>query len=285
MTGVARVHVACRRLDAPGQYAERADEVVPIASMYKVLLALEVADAFERGALRPETRVEVTPESRSPGGFGLTRFAYPAAVSLHDLMYMSLAWSDNTAADLLLDQVGVDAVHDRAARLGLASFWLAGSCRTLLGNAGADFGYPTDTDAELGDWSPLADASDLVLERTTRASVADLVELAARLDADEAAHPAACARVRELMAEQVWTFRFAQAFSSPDWTRASKTGTLSPWRGEFGIVTRRDGARFALAVAVRQHLVDTPPDAVDRAVAGAAWTAVQRSLDISNASG
>jgi len=263
MTGVARVHVACRRLDAPGQYAERADEVVPIASMYKVLLALEVADAFERGALRPETRVEVTPESRSPGGFGLTRFAYPAAVSLHDLMYMSLAWSDNTAADLLLDQVGVDAVHDRAARLGLASFWLAGSCRTLLGNAGADFGYPTDTDAELGDWSPLADASDLVLERTTRASVADLVELAARLDADEA----------------------AQAFSSPDWTRASKTGTLSPWRGEFGIVTRRDGARFALAVAVRQHLVDTPPDAVDRAVAGAAWTAVQRSLDISNASG
>ena len=26
---------------------ERADDVVPIASMYKVLLALEVADAFE----------------------------------------------------------------------------------------------------------------------------------------------------------------------------------------------------------------------------------------------
>ncbi len=283
MSDLARVHVACRRLDAPGEHTQRADEVVPIASMYKVLLALEVADAFERGALRPETRVEVGPESRSPGGFGLTRFAHPAAISLHDLMYMSLAWSDNTAADVLLDLVGVDAVHDRAARLGLGSFWLAGSCRTLLANAGADFGYATDEEAELGDWSPLADASDLVLERTTRGSVADLVELAARLDAGDAARPGACARVRDVMSQQVWTFRFAQAFPEPEWSRACKTGTLSPWRGEFGLITHRDGARFAIAVAVRQRHAGAPADAVDRAVADAARDAVQGVMEKSNA--
>jgi beta-lactamase class A len=83
------------------------------------------------------------------------------------------------------------------------------------------------------------------------------------------------------MAEQVWTFRFAQAFPAPEWLRASKTGTLSPWRGEFGIVTRRDGARFALAVAVRQQQVSAAADAVDAAVADVARAAVERAANVS----
>jgi beta-lactamase class A len=271
---VGNFHIACRRLDAPGEFVLRDLETVPIASMYKVLLALEVADAFERGDLAPDTILHVVPAQHSPGGFGVTEFAYPVDVALRDLLYMSLAWSDNTSADLLLELVGLDAVVARARGLGLASVGIVGGCRTLLSNAGRDFGYVTDTEAELSDWVPTSDASDLLLDRTTRASVADLSRLAELIDAESAASPGACRLVRDLMSRQIWTTRFAYSFPTPGWTRATKTGTLSPWRGEFGILCRADGARFALAVVVRQHYASSLGDVVDRAVSAVASSAI-----------
>ena len=81
----------------------------------------------------------------------------------------------------------------------------------------------------------------------------------------------------QLMGTQVWTARFATAFPEPDWNRASKTGTLNPWRGEFGIVSRADGATFALAVAVRRHHRRTPGVSIDSAVSAVASSAVALS--------
>jgi beta-lactamase class A len=271
-TNVGAFHVACRRLDAPGSFTMRASDTVPIASMYKVLLALEVADAFDRGDLAPDTSVRIAPGSHSPGGFGITEFAYPARIALRDLLYMSLAWSDNTASDVLLERVGLDAVVARAHRLGLGSVGIIGGCRTLLQNAGQDFGYATDAEAEDADWDP--GAGDLVLSRTTRASADDLARLGELLDDETAARPAACRLVRDLMQRQVWTTRFAYGFPEPAWSRATKTGTLSPWRGEFGILTRDDGARFSLAVIVRQRDPGTAADVVDRAVSAVATSAI-----------
>ena len=270
-------HVACRRLDAEGGFALRELDTVPIASMYKVLLALEVADAFESGSLAPDTPVRIPPSMHTPEGAGLTEFAYPVTVSLRDLIYMSLAWSDNTASDVLLDRVGVDAVVARAHRLGLGSVGIVGDCRTLLSNAARDFGYANDADAARADWEPMTDESDLALGRTTRASVADLARLAEFIELETAAAPAACRLVRQLMGTQVWTARFATAFPEPDWNRASKTGTLNPWRGEFGIVSRADGATFALAVAVRRHHRRTPGVSIDSAVSAVASSAVALS--------
>lgn len=272
-------YVAARRVDGPGSFGLRDDEVVPIASAFKVLLALEVADAFARGDLRPDAEVRVTAAQHCPGGAGLNRFAHPATIALADLLYLCLALSDNTASDLLLERVGVDALHARAAALGLETLRIVGSCRALLRNAGEDFGYATEADAVGADWAPTTDAADLVRERTTRASAADLVRLASLLASEQAARPEACRLVRELMRRQVWTSRFAAGFCAPDWTRAAKTGTLQPWRGEFGVVTRHDGVRVAVAVIVRQHRLDTPDAVVDAAVGAVARSAVGLALE------
>lgn len=80
------------------------------------------------------------------------------------------------------------------------------------------------------------------------------------------------------MRRQAWTTRFAAAFGPPLWTRAGKTGTLQPWRGEFGVVTRRDGMRLAVAVMVRQHRLDIPDAVVDEAVGTVARSAVELAL-------
>lgn len=271
-------YVAARRLDGPGSFGLRDTEVVPIASMFKVLLALEVADAFARGDLRPDAQLRITAEQHCLGGAGLNHFAHPVTISMADLLYLSLAMSDNTASDVLLEQVGLDALHARAEALGLDTVRVVGSCRTLLRNAGDDFGYATEAEAVEADWAPTTDDAELVLERTTRASTADLARLASLLAREQAARPEACRLVREVMRGQVWTSRFAGAFSPPTWIRAGKTGTLQPWRGEFGVVTRHDGVQLAIAVTVRQHRLDVPDTVVDAAVGTVACSAVNLAL-------
>jgi beta-lactamase class A len=275
---VGTFHVACRRLDEPGSFSLRDTEVVPIASMFKVLLALEVAEAFARRDLRPDAQLRVTTDQHCPGGLGLNQFTRPAAISMADLLYLSLALSDNTASDLLLAHIGLDALHARAEALGLETVHVVGNCRTLLRNAGEDLGYASEAEAVEADWAPTTDAADLVLERTTRASTADLAQLASLLALERAVRREACRLVRDLMRRQVWKFRFAGAFSPPAWTRAAKTGTLQPWRGEFGVLARRDGAQLAVAVVVRQHRRDTPDAVVDRAVGAVARSAAGLTL-------
>jgi beta-lactamase class A len=275
---VGSFYAAARRLDGPGSFSLRDTEVVPIASAFKVLLALEVADAFARGELRPDTQMRVAVEQHCPGGAGLNRFTHPVSISLANMLCLSLAISDNTASDLLLELVGLDAVHARAEALGLETMRIVGSCRTLLRNAGEDYGYATEAEAVAGDWAPKTDADELVLERTTRASVADLARLASLLAQEQAARPQACRRVRESMRRQVWTSRFAAAFCPPAWTRAGKTGTLGPWRGEVGIVTRHDGVQLAVAVMVRQHRTEISDAVVDAAVGDVARSAVGLAL-------
>lgn len=272
---VGTCHVAARRLDRPGSFSLRDTEVVPIASIFKVLLALEVAEAFARGDLRPDAQLRVTPGQHTPGGFGLNQFTGSATIAMADLLYMSLAWSDNTAADVLFEQIGLDALHARAQTLGLETVRIVGDCRTLLRNAGEDLGYGSEAEAVAADWAPTTDAADLVLERTARASAADLARLGSLLARDRAARPEACRLVRDLMRRQVWTFRFAGAFSPPTWIRASKTGTLAPWRGELGLLTRHDGVQMAVAVMLRQHRIDLPDAVVDQAVGEIARSAAE----------
>lgn len=271
--------VAAHRVGGPGSFCLRETEVVPIASTFKVLLALEVADAFARECLSPDMQVRVSAEQHTPGGAGLNNFAHPVTISLADLLYLCLTLSDNTASDLLLEQVGHDALQARATALGLETMRIAGSCRTLLRNAGEDLGYATEAEAIEADWAPATDAADLVLERTTRACAADLARLASLLASEEAAQPQACRLVRDVMRRQVWTSRFGAAFGAPAWTRASKTGTLAPWRGEVGVVTRHDGVQLAVAVMVRQHRLDIPDAVVDATVGTVARSAVALALE------
>jgi beta-lactamase class A len=276
---IGRFRVTAVRLDKPGRFSLRGDDVVPIASMFKVLLALEAAEAMVDGRLCRTDRIEVTPRTHSPGGIGLNQFAEPVLLSLHDLLYLSLAVSDNTASDLLLEMIGLDALHRRANTLGLITLTVTGGCRRLLADAGVDLGYSSDAEAEAADWAPRADADDLVLHRTTRASMDDLADLAALLAEDRAASADACQLVRGLMARQIWTTRLARTFTLPEWHLLSKTGTLSPWRGEVGVVTRSDGARVAVAIAVRQHHAGAPESFVDAGVASVAADAVSLALN------
>lgn len=87
---------------------EGGDRVVPAASTIKLF----VASAFWRSSLDAADVVDVPPVPWSVAD----RLAGP--VTLGDCALLMLAFSDNAAANVLLERLGFDAVNDEARRLG-----------------------------------------------------------------------------------------------------------------------------------------------------------------------
>ena len=93
--------------------------VMPAWSTIKVLLALAFWRAVEEERLSAGYPYAYQPW-QSVGGSGVLRgFRYAARITLADLAHLSLAVSDNDAANIVLAFVGLEAVHDLAAELGL----------------------------------------------------------------------------------------------------------------------------------------------------------------------
>jgi beta-lactamase class A len=252
-----------------------ADEPVVLASVFKVLLALEFARQMVAGQLDPAERVRVRAADRL-GGVGTAGCLDEVDISWRDLARFALSLSDNTAADLLLRRVGLDNVQALAAELGLASTRITGGPRQLIESMFADVGAADD--AEFAALFPalgparLAKLAVLDPSRTTAATPRDMTRLLTLVWRDEAGPPAACEHVRGLMREQVNWHRLAAGFGD-EVLVAAKSGTLLDVRNEIGVATFPDGRRFAIAVFTRGGWGIRRPD-VDAAIAETARHAV-----------
>lgn len=102
----------------PGVLESRADEVLPLASVGKLLLLAEIARAVAEDELDPDQQVDVLDEDRC-GGSGLLVDLSPSRWTLRDLVLLTASVSDNTATNALIRLVGVERVNARAAQLGL----------------------------------------------------------------------------------------------------------------------------------------------------------------------
>ena len=93
---------------------------------------------------------------------------------------------------------------------------------------------------------------------------------------DEAGPPAACARVRDLMAQQLTRQRIARGFGPGVSVAAKSGGLLGVARNEVGVVRFPDGDAYAVAVLTRSADPLRDERAVDDAIAEAAARAVRR---------
>ncbi|MEE1756384.1 serine hydrolase [Streptomyces sp. SP18CS02] len=253
-----------------------ADDPVVIASVFKVLLVLEFARQVSAGQLDPRERVRIRAEHRL-GGWGTAGCADDAELSLRDLAFFALSVSDNTAADLLMERVGLDTVRMLAAELGLAATRLTGGPRQVLEAMLAEVGardetefaavYPALTAGQVGRLSVLDPA------RTNASTPRDITRLLRLIWCDLAGPADACAFVRDLMARQVFRHRLVSGF--PDEASvAAKTGTLPGLHIEAGVVTYPDGGRYAVAVFARTPDLATSRTGTDAAIGRAARIAV-----------
>jgi len=97
-----------------------ADEVFPQASSIKIAVLFEVFKRAEEGSLRLDERIELTPDKKVAGSGVLFYLGQPSlTLSVKDLSVLMVVLSDNTATNLLIDRVGLEAVNKRLDGLGL----------------------------------------------------------------------------------------------------------------------------------------------------------------------
>ncbi|MFK0248204.1 serine hydrolase [Amycolatopsis azurea] len=275
----ARGFVHAREVGVPGgpEVGVGADDPVVLASVFKIPVAVAFAREVAAGRLDDTERARVTSRYRI-GGIGTAGCADDVEMSWRDLAHFMLTMSDNAATDLVYHRIGQDTVDKVLADLGLTRTRLIGCCEDLFASVIADLGAKPDDDLEAvfaaATEEQLWKLSVLDPERTTASTPREITELLDAIWTDRAGDPAACERVRTIMAQQIWPHRISSGFPAGV-AIAAKTGTLPAVRNEAGVVTHVDGRRYAVAVFTRaESLADRQP-AIDSAIGEAASLAVE----------
>ncbi|SNR49508.1 serine hydrolase [Actinomadura mexicana] len=264
-------------IDTGRDVAVGADEPVVLASVFKVPLLVAFHRLAAEGVLDPAEQVTLSPDDRTAGPTGVSALLDEVRMSLRDLTCLMITVSDNAAADVVMDRVGLDAVNATAADLGLRHTVIVGNGRdlheTLLADAGAD--SVAEVWARLDEPGLQGRMRALDPLRTSRSTPRDMTRLLSMIWRDEAAPPAGSAAMRRLFGLQVWPHRLSSGFPYDDVVVSGKTGTLPTLRNEVGAVEYPDGARYAVAVFTRSMLpVAVLPEA-DAVIGSAARIAVE----------
>ena len=233
------------------------DLTFPIASLVKVPVAVAVLGRIEAGRLDGAASIDVPPgRPDSIGQVGLSRFRHASRVAVDDLLYLSLAISDNAATDALFDLVPPAEVTEHLRDLGFSGI----TVRRRMGETGTT---PSDGLAQtlaIGAQSAGLghELAQLDLTRANVGSARALVDLLEALWAPAgtaSAIPAGvAARVRALMRGNVLRQRLGPDFSSDASTWSSKTGTLLNLRHEIGVVEHEDDAPLAVAALTESRV-------------------------------
>ncbi|WP_329236110.1 serine hydrolase [Streptomyces sp. NBC_00111] len=92
-------------------YAKDADRPMPNGSSYKLYLMRALAEAVAAGSVRWDDEVTVRPALRSLPTGDMQELPDGSRVPVRETAYKMIAMSDNTAADLIQDLLGRDAVE------------------------------------------------------------------------------------------------------------------------------------------------------------------------------
>jgi beta-lactamase class A len=124
LTSLAQDHkgdvaLAVKNLETGESYYLNADTVMPTASLIKLAVLIEVYQQVQEEKVKLTDRVILRAADKVPGSGILTEhFSDWAEFSLRDAVRLMIAFSDNTATNLVLDRVGIKSVNERMAAWG-----------------------------------------------------------------------------------------------------------------------------------------------------------------------
>jgi beta-lactamase class A len=249
-----------RDLDTGDELGLDADVEYPIASLVKVPLAVATLERVDRGELDPATPVLVPPDRvDARGPIGLPKFRHPATIAVDDLLYLSIAISDSTAADALFALTPPAAVAAELRRLGYDGIAVRHLVRDLVETPAERF---TPAEGHLAHSLAITAATEghghpvtqLDISRANAGSARAFADLLQGLWRPTTIRPAVAARVREMLGDNALRHRLAPDFGSDASRWSSKTGTLLNLRHEVGVVEHADGQAFAVAALTESRV-------------------------------
>jgi beta-lactamase class A len=95
------------------------DAVVQTASVIKLSILFEAMEQVREGKARWDDKITLEPGDAVSGSGLLLFLDTPQTLTLKDILTLMIIMSDNTATNLAMDKIGLDAVNARIAWMGL----------------------------------------------------------------------------------------------------------------------------------------------------------------------
>lgn len=163
-----KVAVAVKHLKSGESYYLNADDAMPTASLIKLPVMVETYWQASEGKADLRKTLTLKKDDRVPGSGVLTpHFSDGATFPLKDAVRLMIVFSDNTATNLVLDQIGIPSANERMAKLGLEGTKInakvfKGSTTSIDPAATKKFGLGSTTAREMVQLLELIDAGKVV---------------------------------------------------------------------------------------------------------------------------
>ncbi|MDH2412544.1 class A beta-lactamase-related serine hydrolase [Nocardioides sp. CER19] len=266
--------VSAHRIGEPESAVSWQEDVpVPMASLYKLPLALGWAQLVTEGGLDPLAPVLLSPENRSPGLTGVAMLLDEVRISQRDAVRLMLAVSDNACSDLLLRLVGRERLARLLSETGLADVEVRHGSAESLRIIQRETGATDPALAERALASPDVDVTTSEYDAAL-ASAATAAGICRVLDALWRRSGPAYDLVRDAMAHQAWRHRIGSGFPHDDVVVHGKTGTLARLRHEAAVVAFPGEQPVAVTVLTRAARAERHLPRVDAAIGELARIAV-----------
>jgi beta-lactamase class A len=249
--------------------AINADDPVPTASVIKLGILYTALEEIRAGRAHFDDRLMLNNEDQVPGSGVLLFFDTPQTLTLKDALTLMIAVSDNTATNLVIDDLGLETIDEELTSpaprgMGLKNTWLYKKVFK-----------PADT-------SQPADQAKFGLGKTTAREMASILERFVTCDLGPAPHVAASDGLvaepipadKDLCAAAMHMLRVQQDremiprylekidTSEGDSAIADKIGTLDHARNDVGAVTTKHGTIIISAFTHDNEDTSWTPDNV-----------------------
>ena len=226
------VGVAIQNIETDETAQLNADELFPMASVYKIPIMVEVFQQVEAGHFSLNDRLEITEDMRTPGSGILTLMDTGLKPTIKDLITLMIIVSDNEATDILLQKVGAANVTATMKKLGLKNISVNRTTREVIGDhqelRKLHEGYITPAmkcQAEKEFSKIMKDV----------ATPKDMNTLLIKIFKGEAASPLYCKEMLRILGQQKFNTRLPRYLSKGS-TVVHKTGTIGSTTNDAGII-------------------------------------------------
>lgn len=221
-----------------------ADKVVQTASVIKLTILFEAMEQIREGKAHWDDKITLHPGDAVSGSGILLFLDAPQTLTLKDVLTLMIVMSDNTATNLAIDKIGLDAVNARIAWMGLKDTHLY----KKIGKPATE-AMPADQDKYgLGKSTPreMAEVMERIglcqLERPGKQDVLDAAEASSIPKKDAAI----CGEAIKMLRAQFYRDTIPRYLEKLDATEtgsgtASKTGSLNAVRVDVAIVAGKTG--------------------------------------------